>query len=80
MTMDTEKGAVLTAATASTDRERNAAIEAVRYNPFVTLIGRSWRGARILITTRDDEHLEHIVGGIRSHLERASGIRYRRDA
>ena len=77
--METEKSAILTATTKSSDWERNAAIEAVRYNPFVQLIGQSWRGARILIRTNDDENLEHVVSGIRSHVERASGIRYRRD-
>ena len=78
--METEKSAVLTAATASTDWERHAAIEAVRHNPFAQLIGQSWLGARIIIRTRDDENLEHVVSGIRSRIERVSGIRYRRDA
>lgn len=80
MASEIEQTAILTAATSSTDWERNAAIEAIRYNPFAQMIGQSWRGARILVTTRDEENLEHVVSGIRSHIERASGIRYRRDA
>jgi hypothetical protein len=72
-----EQSAILTATTAY---DRNAAIAAARHNPFVTMIGQSWAGARLLIRTQDGENLEHVVSGIKSHVERASGIRYRRDA
>lgn len=78
--METEKTAILTASTASTDWERKAAMEAIRHNPFVTMIGQSWLGARLLVRVDNDQDFESVVSGIRAHVERASSIRYRRDA
>ena len=75
-----EQTAILTAMTTSTDWERSAVIEALRYNPFVQMIGQSWLGARLLIRVENDQDFEGVVRGIRSHIERVSGIRYRRDA
>lgn len=73
--------AVITAATASDQWQRQAVIEAVRYNPFAQMIGQSWRGARILIETQDGgQDIEAVVGGIKRHIEQKSGLRYRRDA
>lgn len=73
--------AIITAATASDRWQRQAVVEAVRYNPFAQMIGQSWRGARILIETREgDQDIEAVVGGIKRTIEQKSGLRYRRDA
>jgi hypothetical protein len=69
--------AVLTPATATTDRERQAMIEALRYMPSVQMIGQSWRGARLLIEA-DDADLERVVESVRSRV--APYICYRRYA
>lgn len=73
--------AIITAATASDTWQRQAVTEAVRHNPYAQMIGQSWRGARILIETREEgQDIEAVVGGIKRTIEQKSGLRYRRDA